>query len=263
MEQISIEELTENDFYHFTLISNLDSISIRGLVPQIGENAKGIEKTAKIFMSKGKLAIIKSSEVWLRWLMNRIFGLNDRLKMNKEESQKEQRERLAKWTEEFLTEKFLEDEEKKQKLFQYYYDYVKERTYLTLFLEEKIDFSFDDEDENKVYLKRLDDKMTSQFAKIMYGPFSNFESTKMDDWNMHTFTGITLSPNVIKQVKTPEGKTDMLSILIYLYDKNKNIPHSKFLLDDFVEYAKKRQRLEEMIQEGNNTNDKNDCSRVN
>ena len=39
---------------------------------------------------------------------------------------------------------------------------------------------------------------------------------------MHTKVGEGVSREKIKQVKTPDGKTDMLSIIIYEYDKHKD-----------------------------------------
>lgn len=39
----------------------------------------GIEKNPKIFFSKGEIGILKVTEVWARRLMNRIFGVQDRL----------------------------------------------------------------------------------------------------------------------------------------------------------------------------------------
>ena len=39
----------------------------------------GIEKNPKIFFSKGEIGILKVTEVWARWLMHRIFGVQDRL----------------------------------------------------------------------------------------------------------------------------------------------------------------------------------------
>ena len=59
--------------------SDLKQISEEGLHPIIGENAMGIEKNPKIFFSKGEIGILKVTEVWARWLMNRIFGVQDRL----------------------------------------------------------------------------------------------------------------------------------------------------------------------------------------
>ena len=262
MEQISVDNLTEENLFHFTRTNNLESIRIEGIKPIIGDNAIGIEDTPKTFFSKGKLGVLKANEVWLRWLMNRIFGWNDRLGLYKYETKEERQKRMSKWTEEFLNKNYFNDTEKKEKLFEYFYKYTKERSYLVLLLEAEKDYRIDDEDENKVRLRNSDNEISQAFAKEMYGQFSNFESTVMDDWNMHTISGTHISPSNIKQVATPDGKTDMLSILMYIYEHNKDIPHNNFLLDDFIEYAKNKKTLEEMISEGDQKNDQNNYSRI-
>ena len=144
----------------------------------------------------------------------------------------------------------------------YLYNYLKERVYLVLNLEEGKEFSSTDIDENKLELQRRQDKISIQFAKIIYGPFSDFDSITMDDWNMHTKVGEGVSREKIKQVKTPDGKTDMLSIIIYEYDKHKDIHHSHLLLDDFIVYAKKRKETEEMLGKEGVKSDQDNINRI-
>lgn len=263
MENISIEDLSENSLFHFTHNSNLENINSDGILPKIGENATGIERTEKTFFSKGELGVLKASEVWLRWLMNRIFGVSDRLGLYKDESFEDRQKRLREWTHEFLEGNYLEDSNKKEVLFEYFYNYLKERTYLVLDIEENKDYFLADEDENKVNLVQMDNKITTDFAKVMYGPFSNMETTTMDDWNMHTITGTTIPKERIKQVTTPDGKTDMLSIVLYIYSKYKDMSHDRLLLDDFIEYAKKKQALEEMLKGEEKEDDQINYSRIN
>ena len=240
MEKVIIDNLDKESLYHFTLEKELDKIEQEGLLPKIGENAKNIEKTPKVFFSKGELGIIKATEVWLRWLMNRIYGVNDRLNQYSGLSELENKERISAWTKEFLSKGFLDDTEKKERLFDYFYEYLKERTYLTLDIKDGIEYDSKADDENKVNLIKKDDQINISFAKIMYGEFSDFSTTTMDDWNMHTKSSIGIDKNKVKQVTTPDGKTDMLAIVLYVYEKHKNIPHNKFLIDDFVIYANKK-----------------------
>lgn len=263
MEKVIIDNLDKNSLYHFTLERNLEEIEQCGLVPMIGENAKNIENTKKVFFSKGELGIIKATEVWLRWLMNRIFGVNDRLDLFKDLSETENKERISSWTKEFLSKEYLNDENKKEKLFAYFYEYLKDRTYLNLDIKEGVEYDSTQQDENKVNLSNNKNHIYTLFAKVMYGEFSDFSSTAMDDWNMHTYSGVGIDKNKIKQVITKDGKKDMLSIVLYLYDKNKNISHNKILLDDFVEYAKKKEALNSMLQEEGNKNAENNNSREN
>lgn len=261
MEKVSIESLPNDSMFHFTINDNLPSINERGIIPLIGENASGVEATEKIFFSKGELGIIKINEVWLRWLMNRIFGQNDRLNLYSDEAPVDKKKRLSAWGEEFLTKKYFEDEDKKKVLYDYFYNYAKERTYLVLDIHDGEEYFKEDLDENKVHIEKTKNITAKKYAEEMYGSFSDFNNLQMDDWNMHTKTGIEISPDKIKQVCTPEGKISMLDMLIYIHENNKDIPHSRFLLDDFVDYAVKRQTLENMVSEGEVTNDKNNNSR--
>ncbi len=261
MDKVLIDELEENSLFHFTHQSNIEKISTQGLKPVIGENAFGIEETPKIFFSKGELGIIKVTEVWLRWLMNRIYGPNDRLGIYKNLPQEERTNRISEWSKEFLSGEYKNDKAKKEKLFEYFYTYLKERRYLVLDIEDQKEYDSNAVDENKVNLKKQD-YIYSAFAKIMYGEFSNMETSVMDDWNMHTKSNIEVPRNKIKQVTLKDGKDDMLSIVLYLYDKYKNMEHSKFLLDDFVEYAKKKEILKEMINEEGCKDDQNNNSRI-
>lgn len=261
MEKVIIDDLPENSFYHFTLEENLSQIEEKGLVPIIGENSEGIEETPKIFFSKGELGIIKATEVWLRWLMNRIYGVNDRLNMRQEMTEEEKNIHISEWTKEFLSGEYKNDKDKKEKLFEYFYKYLKGRIYLQLNMQDGNEYDSNDLDENKVRLQEQD-YMYNAFAKVMYGEFSNMETPVMDDWNMHTKSNKGVEKDKIKQITTKDGKEDMLSIILYLYEKHKDIPHNHFLLDDFVEYAKNKEELDTMINEEGNEYDKGNYSRI-
>jgi len=240
MDKIAIDKLNEESLYHFTERRNLKTISQDGLVPTIGENAHGIEKSPKIFFSRGEIGILKVSEVWLRWLMNRIYGSNNRLNIYKDMDPKEKKIKIEEWNHEFITRKYLKDEEKKERLFAYYYEYIKKRTYLTLDIKDGEEYDSNDIDENKVSLKEKNNKYEQEFAKIMYSDFSDMDDMTMDSWNMHTKTDKGIKSKKIRIVETPDNKDDMLSILLYVYNKNKSIPHKRILLDDFMKYVEKK-----------------------
>lgn len=260
MEKAVLEELKEDSLFHFTHKSDAERISKSGLKPVIGDNASGIEKTPKIFFSKGELGIIKVTEVWLRWLMNRIYGPNDRLGMYKNLTPEENNKRLSDWSKEFLNGEYKNDSNKKTQLFEYFYQYLKERQYLVLDIEDKKEYDSNDVDENKVNMKNQN-PISMSFAKVMYGEFSNMDTPIMDDWNMHTKSGVSIDTSKIKKVVTKDGKDDMLSIVMTVYDKHKDMPHCHFLLDDFVEYVKKKESLDVMMNEGEK-DDKINHSRI-
>ena len=88
----------------------------------------------------------------------------------------------------------------------------------------------------------------------MYGSYSNFESSKVDKWNMNTFLGkqMTIEPNRIRQLTLPNDKNDVLSIITYLYDKYKEITPEEEqvnfdVLDSYIEYAKEKIKSNDLI----------------
>ena len=94
-------------------------------------------------------------------------------------------------------------------------------------------------------------------AKEQYGPFSDFNTNQVDNWNMHTKTNTSISRDKIKQVTTNTGEEDVLSIVLEVYAKNKWKIEYRLLLDDFIEYAKNK----ELIKEGREY-DQNNNSRI-
>ena len=259
MEKVRINQLEEDSMFHFTLRDQLDQIEEKGLLPIIGENAAGIERTPKVFFSKGELGILKATEVWLRWLMNRTHGVVDKLGLYKGLSKEEDNIRLGEWTKEFLSKEFLNDEEKKEILFDYYYEYLKKRIYLYLDIEDKVEYDSNDVDENKVLLQERNEYLPTAFATVMYGDFSDMNNPIMDDWNMHTKSGTGIEPDKIKQVVTPNEEESCLSIIMYLYDKYKDMDHEHLLLDDFIEFAKKKEMIDSIKEEGNEDDKDNYC----
>ena len=241
MFNIEISNIKENQLYHFTKKENLEKISVEGLKPQIGENSKYIENTPKIFFSKGTQGILKSTEVWLRWLMNRIYGPKNIIGIYNQLSKEDKIARLSKWQEEFLSKDYLKDNIKKEVLFNYFYNYTKERVYLVLNLDEEyIENDIDEVKQNLIKNKQID----YYFAKEMYADFSNMDSEIVDDWNMHTKREIEVSPKKISILSTNSGKNDMLSIIIEIYDKENILKTNDYLIKDFIKYAKKRLKNE-------------------
>lgn len=124
--------------------------------------------------------------------------------------------------------------------------------YYILDLKEGEDFSFDEVDVKKQYKLNFKDEPDQMF-KEMYGKYSNFESAKVDKWNMNTFLGkqMTIEPDRIKQLVVANGKNDVLSVIEFLYDKYKEItPKEKQvqfdLLDRYMEYVKDKIKNNEL-----------------
>ena len=131
--------------------------------------------------------------------------------------------------------------------------------YYLLDLNEGEDFSFDEVDVKKdANLKRKDIPSDIEYKIFheMYGSYSNFESSKVDKWNMNTFLGkqMTIEPNRIRQLTLPNDKNDVLSIITYLYDKYKEITPEEEqvnfdVLDSYIEYAKEKIKSNDLISE--------------
>ena len=109
MKKITIDDLPENSFFHFTHISNIEDIKENGLKSTVGENSAGIENTPKVFFSVGEMGILEIMEVWLRILINKIYGSKDILNLYNYERYEEKQERLITWADEFISQKYLDD----------------------------------------------------------------------------------------------------------------------------------------------------------
>ena len=86
--------------------------------------------------------------------------------------------------------------------------------YYILDLKEGEDFSFDEVDVKKQYKLNFKDEPDQMF-KQMYGKYSNFESAKVDKWNMNTFLGkqmklenMTYIRIILKLERTSTGMTN-------------------------------------------------------
>ena len=193
MKKITIDDLPENSFFHFTHISNIEDIKENGLKSTVGENSAGIENTPKVFFSVGEIGILEIMEVWLRILINKIYGSKDILNLYNYERYEEKQERLITWADEFISQKYLDDSIRKGLLFEYFYNYLKERIYLVLDIEEGKDYLIDDLDEHKDKLNNEQASLEYLIAKEQYGPFSDFNTNQVDNWNMHTKTNTSIS----------------------------------------------------------------------
>lgn len=98
--------------------------------------------------------------------------------------------------------------------------------FLVLDLEEDVDFSYKDIDEVKAQ------KFNRKLLKTVYAKQNKMNSKKMDYWNMHTFSNVTISPNKISLIKLNDSyhcidillwmikntKIDLKTLAPYLYE---------------------------------------------
>ena len=245
IKTIVLNDRLKESFFHFTGEENLMNIQEVGLQPRIGFNSNGLEKTSKIFFSKGFDGLLQNLDVWIKYKFHRAFNEVDGYGFYKGKTIEERKRLIEEWGKEFLSKDYLKDDEKKEKVFEKIYEGIKTQKYLLLDLEEGIDFKYDDIDEIKEYNLEEKNKGNSTryiYAKEMYGNYSNVDSNIVDKWNMHTLPNYGVAKEKISKVITKDGKDDALSILQYIYINYRNKEDKYDILDDFMTYSFKRDK---------------------
>lgn len=225
LQNIKIKDITEIDtkfsFFHYTDRKNLESIDEFGLLPKIGDNATGIEKTEKIFFAIGEKGVFSIMDSWIRWLIAKrltdlpgekadipfyrlcsflmsapiihyVFGAIVNLVI---------------WME-FKIKPF------KIKSFKIMKDILENSVFLVLDLKEEEDFSYKDIDEVKAQ------NYNRKTLKKVYAKMNKMGSKKMDFWNMHTFSNVSVAQNKITLLKYKDSY-NCLNILLYLVRNTK------------------------------------------
>lgn len=234
MKKVLIDTIDkDNSFLRFDA-RNLDYIEENGFPAAKGIDSINAETTKKVFFSKGVRGVLNLIDVWLIWRMNRDHFQSDD------------------WYQEFLTEDYLLDNDKKLITFNNMKHWLLDRKYYLVDLVEGIDYIENDIDEAKVSViqdKEKGRKTRYLFAQQMYkGKTNNFDDTKVESWNMHTISEKGISPEKISLLVTPEGLCDALSIIQYLYLNYPNKNEFR-LLSEFIEYINQMEFLEKNILE--------------
>lgn len=216
----------ENVFLHYTSSDNLESITENGLLPKIGENSKGIERTEKIFFAVGADGFLMIMDVWLKWLAAQT--------------------NVPKWFYRFgcwwLKNKFTPKipstifiksfqsmpitKKRSRKVLKKILD---NSVILVLDLKEGEDFSYEDIDEAKDVF-RVDSAI-----KFMYPNKERFSDNKLEYWNMHTFSGRSIPASKISILEMA-GSTRANDILKYLIEQDQDGCKEKYPL--LFEYYK-------------------------
>lgn len=206
------EDLKSN-FFHFTDKKNLNSIESKGLLPNIGDHAKNIEQTKKIFFVEGLDNLLILFDCWLtalyyipaipiiyklgaiflskKWFPNIIGDCYFKaLKVSKL-----QQKRAFKILDKTLTNGIL----------------------LNLNLEENIDFKYNDKDEIKYrgYIRRHLEVCGYSLA------YSDLDSNIMDRWNMHTLSNHMVNSEKIKICYLENGSCNLEDIFEYCLKNTK------------------------------------------
>lgn len=217
----------ENAFYHFTNRDNYESISLNGLIPSIGDNANGIEKTSKVFFSKGNIGFLRICDVWINWFIYRISLYNSVLKYK--DITKEERMNLKRQFRENFTNGLYYTEDNINYAITWMMEYMKSNIVL------KLDIPHDDYDELDIDEAKLHEK--EDFINRMYLGYIT-SSDKVESFNMHTKSGIGVDKEKISKVTTNDDDS-ALSILkeIYRKEKDKDNGLEFAFLDRFMNYV--------------------------
>ena len=141
-----ISEIDKNKmFLHYTNLNNLSSIAKKGLEPNIGINAKIIEKSKKVFFSIGDKGALVIMDSWIKWLVakpksNFIYYIGAYLLKLRF---------FPKIIHRFIITHNQKNKNKYKWAYKTLNKMLNNSIYLILDLEENIDFSFDDIDEIK------------------------------------------------------------------------------------------------------------------
>lgn len=223
MNTIDLNEFDgENAFYHFTSRDNYESISLNGLIPSIGDNANGIEKTSKVFFSKGNIGFLRICDVWINWFIYRISLYNSVLKYK--DITKEERINLKRKFREDFTNGLYYTEDNVNYAITWMMEYMKSNIVL------KLDIPHDDYDELDIDEAKLHEK--EEFTNRMYLGYIT-SSDKVESFNMHTKSGVGVDKEKISKVTTNDDDS-ALSILkeIYKEEKKKIMAlNLRFLID--------------------------------
>lgn len=217
----------ENAFYHFTNRDNYESISLNGLIPSIGDNANGIEKTSKVFFSKGNIGFLRICDVWINWFIYRISLYNSVLKYK--DITKEERMNLKRKFREDFTNGLYYTEDNINYAITWMMEYMKSNIVL------KLDIPHDDYDELDIDEAKLHEK--EEFINRMYLGYIT-SSYKVESFNMHTKSGVGVDKEKISKVTTNDDDS-ALSILkeIYRKEKDKDNGLEFAFLDRFMNYV--------------------------
>lgn len=206
VKNITIKDIQEIDiqfsFFHYTNKNNIESIDKNGLLPKIGDSATGIEISEKIFFAIGTKGVFSIFDSWIKWLIaKRLTDLP---------GQKADipfyrfctfimRLPLIHYLVAFVVNLVVWFEFKfkpfKIKSFKIMKDILDNSCFLILDLKEEVDFSYKDIDEVKAQ------RFNRKLLKTLYAKQNKMSSKKMDYWNMHTFSNVSIDPNKISLLK--------------------------------------------------------------
>lgn len=228
MKTIELKDLDRtNTLYHFTNKNNIEKIEKLGLIPMIGNNSKGIEKTKKVFFSKGNIGFLRICDVWINWI---IYSASMKNYINKRINEENNYRKLLDEYKELFKTGIFYTKENINSSFEQMSEFMSQNIVLSLDLEENKHYKKDDLDEAK---ERANDQ---EFITKMYCGYVS-SNRNVEEFNMHTISDINIPKEQISLV-IENDNISALNILKSIYElekeKDKNLKF-KFL-DDFMKY---------------------------
>ena len=202
-----------SNYFHFTNKKNLESIESKGLVPNIGYNAKNIERTRKVFFIEGLDNLLILFDCWINALyyipvIPLIYKLGAFFLKYK-------------WFPRAISDNYFKimkvSKMHRKRAFKRVDKMLDFGILFKLDLKENIDFKYDDKDEIKSA------GYTKKHLEICgYSPkYSNLESNIMDKWNMHTLTDHIIDHKKISICYLKDNNTSLRDIFNYCLQNTK------------------------------------------
>lgn len=214
-------------FFHFTRESYLPKIVKEGLRGNLKnrENAVGQDyDNPSIYFSDGEEALLKTVDVWIRWEYNRLT-----------------------YKENTPSGDLVTDPKILNETFDLVFNDFKSRRYLSLDLVEGTDkstsdFSRESEDFKKKGI--LNTGGPSHRSAWMLGPYTDWSTDKLEDWNMMThIAGRYVEKDRITMLTDEHGRSDALSVLTEVYEKQKDKNIDCTYLDSFISFVKEKEKM--------------------
>lgn len=226
--------------FHYSLMNHGRSIESQGLKSTIGGNSKNLDEQEAIYFSWGIEGVLHNWDVWLKWKMCQIYNpiaAQCGLKCDPKEAMRF----AGVWYEYVESQRYRENKDLLEPVFEYEKSELESSYYFSLGLESGVDFDPDQDDPKKELIQY------SEYACEIYGSGISTDvfSQKAEKWNMSTPLGksVTIEPERLCHLVTKDGET-ALDVLCYLYrtymdDCNKRgIEPPKFaLLDQFITFC--------------------------
>jgi len=209
--KISLNDIDSN-YFHFTRKENLSSIEEKGLLPKKGNHARYIEETEKVFFVQGLDNLLILFDCWINVYkkvpllpeLNITYGLGSKAMRSKY---------FPMFLVDFYFMIIKNSKRHKKYAYRIFDKLLDECVLLNLDIEENIDFSFSDIDQIKArgYRKK-------HLIELGYSEkYSDMNSNKMDNWNLHTLSNKGVNPSKLKLCSI-NNSTNIRAIFNYILE---------------------------------------------